>query len=245
MPNRLFVTEILSVGAVDAGDDPAAEIVFYKRKDSVTPDRGDDNDNQEIPMDALDLSTLDDEIREQVSKHVETLEERVAELEAQIAAEPDVVPDDDTDDDVLKNAPESVRELVAKLQADVDEKTEALDAELEKRRLEEAVAAAGEFEKLLGKPDEVGPVLRKVQDGLGDDWSTFEQWLRAAAQRLEMGDVTDEIGKEAEELTGDDPVAKRDAWVRAKAADDPDADVYELREKFWKLHPELRQRKEV
>jgi hypothetical protein len=240
---RLFVTELMSVGAVDKGDNPDADILFYKRHpaggDDVTPDRG-DQPSEEGRMD-FDLSALADDVREAVAKHVADLEERVAALEAENAELAAPEPDDGDDGDVLKNAPDEIRELVAKAEADKAEAEAALAAELEKRAIDEAVGKAAEYEKLLGKADDVGPLLRKVEDALGDDWPLMEQWLRAAAQRIEMGDPTVEVGKRTDPAPGV-PLEKRDAWVRDQVDKNPDANIKELRKRFWELHPDDRVR---
>lgn len=86
---RLFVEKIESIGAVDMGDNPAAEILFFKRIPTQGGDSADSAGNGEASME-LDLSVLDEPIRERVEKALADAEsgrqEELAKRDTEIAS---------------------------------------------------------------------------------------------------------------------------------------------------------------
>ncbi len=150
------------------GDEPATEDVAQRKDpDSIgveVPERR----REQMPEDAL---TLSDETREaldpDVLRYVEGLEAAVAEK----------TDDDPTPDPVemIKDADPEIRDLVAKIQADADaakaeaeEARKAAEAEREIRLAAEWTEKAAGFGAVV-RPDEFGPILRKISDVLDDD----------------------------------------------------------------------------
>lgn len=239
----LFIKDLLSIGAVDAGDNPEAEIVFWKRRrskkdthpevGSLTPDGGDIRKDGMID---IDLSALPDDTREAVTALVEKLvAERDTALEAAAAAtiQPEVEPEP-----VEKQLDPEVAELVAKAKAEADEARAELQVEKAARRRQELVAKIREdgLEPLLGIADEVAPHLESLQSGAPEAFAHLYGSLHAAAQRVELAKAFTELGSAEAEAT--DPYAQRDRWVEKQLASNPGADIHKLRSDFWVHHPD-------
>jgi hypothetical protein len=296
MPNRLFIDELTSVGLVDRGDNPGAEVLIYKaarefspeqregladegmampdgsfpipdkdalkravqsigrtkpgrraavmahikrrakalgaadmipqgwvKKDSTNVDKSVINIPKQGPAPhrtkgvrmPLDLTAVEDEdLRTAIEKHV-------ADLEAQI--------EDSTSDDE-----------VSKAQAD---KIEALEKRLAeetgKRRQVDFEKRAETFEKMLGKPDEIGPVLDALEAAAPEAYSKLETALIAAAGRVDLSKLFAEFGSGSDGET--DPIAKRDAYVADQKKAGSTETVEKLRAEFWTAHPEEKQ----
>ncbi len=230
MPNRLFVDELVSVGMVASGDNPEAEVVIYKSRDSDTRQLESPPTNNTAgsgPLEEkvnMDLSVIEDaDIRKAVADHV-------ASLEAQI---PEPAPED-----VAKDADPEVQEFIAKLQESQEDLQKQLDDERTARRTAEYVEKAKAFTKILGKAEDMGPVLADLADKAPDSYAKLEPALQALAQRTELDSLFKELGSgEAEGET--DPLSKRDAWV-AKNRQDGET-VTQARGRFWDAHPEAKQ----
>ena len=156
-----------------------------------------------------DLTALDDETRA-------TIEKMFADVDARI-----------TDDDAV--------EAVAKAQAvEIETLRKNLADEVGKRRLSEMVAVAKSFEPLLGKADDMAPVLAEIAEKAPEAWAKLSGPLTAAVQRKDLAKLFSEVG-----TSGDgeaDPIAKRDAYVAAH----PELAPAVARAAFWKANPEAK-----
>ena len=97
---RLTVKRITSIGAVESGDNPEADILFWKAKDSkpksANPSEGRINGGGLV--DTLDLSSLDEETAEPILAFVAGLQKAATERDEKIAAlEAEAVVDDEDD----------------------------------------------------------------------------------------------------------------------------------------------------
>ena len=223
----LFIKDIESVGAVDRGDNPEADILFWKRREAtVTPDGGETKGP--VMVDGFDLTGLPAETAEALSAHIEKL---AAERDAALAALPE-------EESVEKALDPDTADLIAKFQADLAEKDEALKVEKALRRDTESVAKVRQdgLETLLGKAEEVGPVLRTLEDAAPEAYASLYGNLVAAAQRVDLAKALGELGENKGETT---PEELRDAWVKKQIASDPNADIHKLRAQFWTLNPDL------
>lgn len=224
----LFVKDIVSIGAVDAGDNPEAEIVFWKRRKKQTASSGETKETSMIG--SFDLTGLPDETRDGLIAEFEKLQ---AERDAAIAAVPPA------EEPIEKAIDPELADLVAKHQAELAEKDAELQVEIVKRRDAETVLKVREdgLEDLLGPAETVGPQLRTLQDAAPDAFATVYGNLLAAAQRVDLSKAFEEIGASEGEV---DAIAKRDAYVAKRRADgDYTSDIYKLRKEFWEAHPEL------
>lgn len=220
---ELFVTEITSVGAVDAGDNPEAHITFYKRKQSA-----DSAETREpIVADKLDLSALDDDLRTQVQKHLDEADAKVADLEQKVE---ELTPPP-SEEDVEKAASPEVQELLAKQKAETAELRKRLDAEIAQRRAEDFAKRATVLRPLLGgKADDVAATLNTLEAADPDAYAKLEKQLHAAAALVAESNVFKELGGDGDDAA---PNTLRDAYVEKRLADGDKRTAAELRAAFW------------
>lgn len=231
----LFVEELISIGMVDSGDNPEAAIAIWKRREDAADRSADSADHplQESNMTDVDLSALPDDAQAYITK---LIDERDALLE-QVNA---VVSDDPVgDDDIAKNAPDEVRDLIAKQQARIAEQEEALHLEITKRRDTEFVAKVREdrMDILLGKAEESGPLLRRLADADPEAFNAVYGSMLAAAQRVDLAKAIAEFGENRGE--GSDPHARKQAYVAKRREAGDERTIAEIESEFWKQNPEL------
>lgn len=235
--NRLFVNALKSVGLVGAGDDPEAQVTFWKSKDSemrtTDPDvtkvltSAESAPGQGDSMPELDLSAIESEdIRKAVETAIAAKDAEIEDLKAQL--EPDESPVDKADPEVQAIL-KAQQEEVAKLR-------EELADEQKTRRVEKFTAKAAPMETLLGKAEEMGPVLEALEAADPDAYNKLESALVAASQREELAHLFKTLGHEGESEA--DPISARDSWV-AKNRNEGETE-YDARARFWKAHPEMR-----
>jgi len=224
----LYVEEIVSIGAVDAGDNPEADITFWKRH----PRSRDTADTKEQDMAELDLSGLPEETVDAINKHVAALE---TERDEALAA----LPEEDPAEKAVADASDEVKELIAKQRADLAAQSDALDTEIAKRRDTEFIAKtrADKLEVLLGKAEDVGPLLRRLDDADPEAFKAVYQAIATAAQRDDLAKMFTELGSNDGEKA--DYEGQRDAWVAKQRKDGSDDTVIELRKQFVERHPDL------
>jgi len=247
---ELFVNEITSVGAVTAGDNPAALIEFWKAADTKTPPSVEKRSivipdpasagsatrkTRSTLMPEFDLTALGDD----ASK----VTDYIAQLETDLAAATTTNSAVDDPAEVVKSADPAVQAIL-KAQADeLDElrKARAVDAEslaseIAKRRTAEFAARAEPLIPLLGKPQEIGPVLDQIEKAVPDAYATLEPALLAAAALVAKSDLFKELGHGEDAET--DPNDMKDAWVTKRLQDGDERSRAELNAEFWKLHPD-------
>lgn len=228
--NRLFVEELVSVGMVAAGDNPDAEVLIYKSRDTQSPKRevssmptkknsaDSASTNREVTM---DLSAIEDqELRKSIEDELAGLQSQIDELTP-------------PSDPVEKAEPE-VQEFIAKQQEEMANLQKKLDDEVAARRTAEYVVKAEPFQGLLGRADEMGPILADLATNAPDSYAKLESALTAAAQRVDLAGLFKVHGTEGEAET--DPISKRDAWVEANRQTDESEEA--ARARFWKEHPD-------
>jgi hypothetical protein len=206
---RLLIDEIDSVGGVDAGDNPGATLLFWKRK--RTPDPGDD---QGVLMDG---ETVAVEEAEEVAK--------LEPVEAEIAAEEPVEADE-----LAKRQEEIVKAI-----AERDAAVQALAEEVEKRENAEWIGKAEPYTLLLGDPNQVGPALRKIHLLAPDAYAILEPALKAASSRESLAKILAEFGSDVGQASPED---SKDAFVKDMRRLHPEMTVEQARALFWREHPE-------
>jgi len=228
LPNRLYVDELVSIGLVPSGDNPDAEVLIYKsHPDSGSTLESDVNSAESAPTTDevnMDLSAIEDQdLRKSVEDKIADLETQISEL----AAPPE--------DEVVKAESEEVQEAFVKQQEEIAVLRKDLDDERSARRTTEYVEKAVAFQALLGKADEVGPILADIADKAPESYEILEGALTAAAQRKDMAKLFSEVG--AGEAEGEaDPVAKRDVWVEKNQKDNETVEA--ARSRFWNSNPD-------
>lgn len=238
--HRLFVRKLISVGLVEAGDNPAARVVLFKQK-TLEPPEGRTNGGGLV--DTLDLSSLDDETADPIRTHMAGLEKAATEAAATIAAlEAQVVVEGE--DDPLADLPEPVAKAIAERDdAIAKAKAEAAAASAEVAKLrdekstERSEARAAELSNLLGAPVTVAPVLKALEkadpaayadlDGMFDKlltWDGMADLLKEHGDSAASGSAVDQINAYATEIR------KTDKELTAA----------EARVQAWQEHPELK-----
>ena len=101
----------------------------------------------------------------------------------------------------LEAIPEEVRPAIEALWKEHEEavrKAEELEARLQEERdrqlTKEFVAKAAEFRNLSAKPDDLGPVLKRISELSAEDYGLIESVLKAADEALEGNRLLEEIG---------------------------------------------------
>ena len=179
----------------------------------------------------MDLSAIEDkDLRKSIEAHIAESDTKISDLETQVET---LTPDDP--ETMVKGASEEIQALIAKLETDAAEDRKALAAERKERLATEYVARAELLSGLLGKAEEMGPVLAELADQAPDAYEKIEGALTAATQRKELADLFKEIGTGETEAESD-PIAKRDAWVTDNKQDGETAE--QTRARFWKENPE-------
>lgn len=304
--NRLFVNALKSVGLVSSGDDPEAQVTFWKSADfdkrefdreqrdrlaasgvalpdgsfpivnkqdlanaiqafgragnktaarkhiikraralgatEMLPDGWDmtkmstDAESaktlQGDGMPEVDLSAIEDaDLRKSIEETYDGQQTRIAELQSQI--------DELNPPDPVEKADPEIQELVKAQEERLAKAEEALAKERSERRRTEYIGKAKPLEMLLGKADEMGPVLAELAEAAPDAYEKLEGALVAASQRDELAKLFAKMGTEGEGEA--DPIGRRDAFVKSYLADNPGKSEVEARAEFWKQNPDAKQ----
>lgn len=191
-------------------------------------------------MDSFEIHELPEVAQEEFGKLQTQLDEALLKIEAL------ETPPEEEPEDALAKASDEVQALIADRDAEITKRDEELakaraelaEVELAKRDAEFVKRVSDdELEVLLGKADEVGPVLRELADAAPDAFDSLYKNMQAAAQRVDLAGTLAEIGEDQGEI---DPLAKRDAWVSKMRKDGDSRSVATLRTDFWETHPDER-----
>jgi len=237
---RLHITELTSIGAVESGDNPEAEILFWK---STTTNPPEGRKNGGGPVDTLDLSSLDKETAEPILAFVAGLQKAATEADDKIAALEAKLEVED-EDDPLVDLPEPVAkaiaerdEQIAKAEAKAVAAEEAV-AKLQDERLTERYTERAEaLSNMLGNAADVAPILKalakadqKAYDLLDARFDTLLTWDG-------MADLLREHGDNAATGRAVDKIAAYAAEIRK---DNKKLTAADARAQAWRDHPELK-----
>jgi hypothetical protein len=244
--NRLRIRAINTVGFVDKGDDPVAEIVFWKRApteesmdtesrnllqkiyDAVTKKGGDtDTPSGDIEMAEFKKEDLSDEAR----AAFDALEAEVAELKVQVETPAPAVTEEP---DVLKSLPDEQREAIEKRIAATEARVEKAEAEakaareqasIEKRERRMAAfrkSAETDHLNVQGSTEEVAEMLFAVEENLEPEMAkrVTDALKAASAQIGENSGLLGEIGKHGGDLGPDSPAGQLEKIAKEKQAAD-------------------------
>ena len=167
---RLHVTSITSIGAVESGDNPRAEILLFKKRptetDSVVrvkPSRTANVENEEYSMERPDLTSLSEEDQAVIVKAFDEADELVNAVEEINKLEAQVTELTPTPDPIVEESDE-VKAEFAKRDDKIVELEKRLAAETDTRLETEWIAKAKPLEQVLGDPDDAGPKLKNIAD---------------------------------------------------------------------------------
>lgn len=192
------------------------------------------HDSQKVNM---DLSAIkDDQLRKSIEDAFAEKDTEVSDLETNLEKAIEKVaelekgeskPEDDASDEV--------KGLIKERDDQISGLRKDLDDAVTKAREAEYVVKAEPFQRLLGKPDEVGVVFADLAVKAPESFTKLEGMLNAAAQREDLAKLFATMG--AGEGEGEsDPIDKREAWVEKNKKDDET--VTQARGRYWTEHPD-------
>lgn len=230
---RLKVRTVKTVGFVEAGDDPEAELVFFKRREAgashpAKPREGD--------MPKFDKSKLDDAARAEFEKletaAKEAEDKQTAAEEAQATAEGERDTEKTRADEAEAALPKEEGDVTKGMSDEVkaafekqEEKNEALqkafDAEVEKRETDAMAirfAKGGDLEQIGG--EKRLKVLLKAKSGMdAEDWDELDTMLKAASAQILEGALLKEAGVDGEPEAGEAEVEFKAEVAKLREAD--------------------------
>lgn len=222
--NRLFVDSITSIGAVDEGDNPLSKIMFWKRK-TTEPAPGPVVKKGDSM--SFDVESLSDDAK----AHVEGLVAQIAELTETPEALPNDLPDlvtkrlDDQDTVIEKERVEKA--ALAKEVADLKDGIAT----------EKYEARAADLENLLGKPDEVAPVLKALATDSPEAFGKLDAMFDSLVVAKVYAPFLTELGDSSETGTAVDRIAAHAAEIRKNS---PETSIADAKAQAWSDHPELK-----
>lgn len=218
---RLHVHEIVSVGAVPDGDNPAAKIMLYKQR----PDRASQHKGTEMDLSKFDVSA---EAKAAIEAEFAKLQERIDEL---APADPE---------DIIKDADPKVAAEFEKQQAELaalrkqaDETAAALAKERDERRTIAIAKIAEKYEDVIGDNDNAVPMLKSMPDETVE-WLTGR--LNHIASIMKQSPLFKEHGALADD---DDPSGKLHALAIEKMGQNPDLTIEQARTLARTERPDL------
>ena len=221
MSQRLIVRTITSIGAVEAGDNPDAAIMFYKSKPE--PVQGPTKKEGSMPF---DIDSLTDEGKE-----------FVAGLQAQIAAsgeEPPVLPDDL--DPVTKARLDDNEATIAKQAAENEKVAKDLADLRDDMATTKYTERAAELAPAFGDQENLAGVLKTLAADSPEAFATLDSMLDTTVSVVKSSPLFKELGE-----TGTDGPAidQHAAHVVELRKANPDMSLADAKVKVWKDHPDL------
>jgi len=221
----------MSVGMVASGDNPESEVLIYKSHPTKPSKMSEEHQSAESAPSTekvnMDLSAIEDQdLAKSITDHIAGLDNQISELQTQV---------EETPVDPVEKADPEVQALL-KAQ---DDKIAGLEADVTKERAErrtaEFVVKAEPLAGLIGKADDMGPVLADLSDKAPESFDKLFTSLVAASQRTDLAKLFSELGAGEGEGEGD-PIAKRDAWVE-KNRNEGESKTSAM-SRFWSENPD-------
>lgn len=246
MPRRLFFSEITSIGAVPAGDNPRAQIMLFKRRptDSDSPsgdgvvrmpvrEPGQGRSNGGNVMERPD--GIDEDTWAPIEKafadtetELEAARERVTALETQLT--------DESGEDEEVEIPEAVQK---KLDANAEELAKAraeVAAERETRIRTEVTKTAGDTVAVVG--DDPVEHLYKIRTTIdSEQWDWLTDRFEAVQKMFEQSEALKELGVK----DGGDPATQIENLAVEKRKDNPKLSPQQARQLVREERPDLKQ----
>jgi hypothetical protein len=221
--NRLHITEITSIGAVESGDNADESPILLFKSKPIEPEPGLIEKEGSMPF---DIDTLTDEGKAFVS-----------ELETKLAAlseEPAVLPDDL--DPIVKTRLDEQAELIAKGQAETERVSKENATLRDEMATEKWTARAGELSPLFGDEDTVD-VLKALDAAAPEPFSKMNAWLDTAVSVVKSSPLFKELGDSASEGSAVDQI---NAYATEIRKNQPDLTPAQARAEAWTQHPDLK-----
>lgn len=253
--NRLFVRRLLSIGAVESGDNEGATIALFKRRKSdpivgkVTPKTSEPLEGRKhgggsMAESAVDLSSLDDDTKAAIESQATEFEATIAKLETQVSELKAEVKGDDEEEILPDDLPEAVakrfadqEERVAKAEATAaaaEAKVEkAEDARLTEMYAERAVA----LRPVLGDPEKMAPVLKALAAGAPAAYPVLDAQLDTLVNMDGFEKLLREHGDNSATGRAVDQIA---VYAKEIRKDNKELSLVAAKAQAWQEHPELK-----
>lgn len=224
--NELKELEVDEVSLVDAGANPEAHIVFFKRKEEKSMAK------KETAAEVVKQEVAAEEVTKVAEPIIDTekteLQKRVAELEAQLAER-----DAAEKAAVEKAAQEKLAADNAEISAAFERLNQRFEAYVAKAEESELLKVASKYEILGEKAEELAPVLKKMKAA-----GVYDEYISKLDRELafvKKSGTFDEIGK-----TGADYAQASIESIAKKLMEaDPTLSERAAIDKAFQLHPEL------
>lgn len=197
-----------------------------------------------MPMSQDELQALVDELPDEIINYIGDLEEQAATAQAEVEKARAAQVEDEGDDDPIAKAlselPPEVASIVKAQQDRLSEAEKALEASKIAKADETYITKAREFDGVIDKPEDFGPVLRQFAEAHPEAAETLEGQLRAASQVVTKSALFEEFGHSAP-ASG---TAEGEVLAIAKSYQEanPDLSIEEARAKAWENNPEMYER---
>jgi len=222
--NRLRFKKLLSIGAVEDPDNEASQIMLYKSKDQepepgLVEKKGDSM--------SFDVDSLSDEAK----AHITGLEAQIAELTETPEALPEDLPDlvtkrlDEQDVTIEKERVEKA--ALAKEVADLKDGMAT----------EKYSARAAVLENLLGKPEEVAPVLKALATADAEAFGKLDAMFDTLIVKDVLAPLMAELGDSSATGSANDQIAVHATEIKKNQ---PELTMVAARAQAWTEHPELK-----
>lgn len=234
---ELHVTEITSIGAVEAGDNPEATIMLYKQRghdqqDTTSADKSVKDRSKEMSI--WDELGLDEDAVVKAEAHIaELVEKAVAEAREAIKKAKE-----DEEPDPLAKADPAVKEMIEKRDREIRELQDAVAKSVQAQRTAEYAEIAKQLAPVVGKPDEAAGHLDALQKGAPEAFGWLKGQLEKVKNVVVESNLLKELGTSDDSEGADvqDVVAKKVAEVRKS---NPDLTEAAARAMVWRENPEL------
>ena len=243
MPRRLHVTKLTSIGAVAEGDNPEAEILFFKSKQGE-PLEGRKHGGGSMAETAVDLSSLDDDTKAAIESQTTEFEATIAKLETQVSELKAEVKGDDEEEILPDDLPEAVAKRLADQEdriAKAEAAAVAAEAKVEKaedvRLTEMYTKRAVELEPVLGKPETMGPVLKALAAGAPDSYPVLDAQLDTLVNMDGFAKLLREHGDNGATGRAVDQIA---VYAKEIRKDNKELSLAAAKAQAWQEHPELK-----
>jgi hypothetical protein len=242
MPRRLHVTKLTSIGAVAEGDNPEAEILFFKSK-QAEPLEGRTHGGGPVAETTVDLSSLDDEVRasveaataESVAK-IEELTAQVTELKAQVVVDEEEILPDDLPEAVAKRLADQ-EDRIAKAEASAVAAEAKVEKAEDQRLTEMYTKRAVELRPVLGDPEVMGPVLKDLASSAPDSYPVLDTQLDTLVNMDGLNTLLREHGDNGATGSAVDQIL---VYAKEIRKDDKDLTLAAAKAQAWQDHPELK-----
>lgn len=224
--NELKELEVDEVSLVDAGANPEARIVFFKRKEEKSMAK------KETAAEVVKQEELQLEVTKTAEPTVDAekdeLQKRVAELEAQLAER-----DAAEKAAVEKAAQEKLAADNAEISAAFERLNQRFEAYVAKAEESELLKVASKYEILGEKAEELAPVLKKMKAA-----GVYDEYISRLDRELALvkkSGTFDEIGKTGAGYAQ----ASIESIAKKLMEADPKLTEREAIDRAFQLHPEL------